>query len=91
MNQKQKLNRILGITGWSRDRLADMLDISNGTLNRWCKGKKIKHDRHVAHIDWLYSELVEPLECEIERRANQAEKRLLEARANRIPDSASCA
>ena len=90
MNQKQKLTRILGLTNWSRDRLADMLDISNGTLKRWLKGKTIKHPRYIAHIDWLYSEIVEPLECEIESRAITAEQRLLKSRLDRLDNNRIC-
>ncbi|MCL2038665.1 hypothetical protein FWG86_02065 [Candidatus Saccharibacteria bacterium] len=87
---KHKLSRILQITNWSHDRLADMLDISNGTLRRWLKGRTIKHPKYIAHIDWLYSDIVEPLECEILTRSNRAEKRLLQSRASRIPDPTSC-
>ena len=90
MNYKQKLARIIGITGWSRDRLADMLDVSNGTLNRWIKGRAIKQAGRADKIDFLYKELVLPFECEIEMRANAAEKKLLKARIGRLSDGAVC-
>jgi transcriptional regulator with XRE-family HTH domain len=90
MNHKHKLGRILGITGWSRDRLADMLDVSNGALGRWLRGRRIKHQHNADDIDYLYTEIVEPLLCQIEPRATSAEKHLLKARIARMKDNRHC-
>ena len=32
---KKKLVRIIGISGWSRDKLADMMGVSNNTIDSW--------------------------------------------------------
>jgi transcriptional regulator with XRE-family HTH domain len=87
---KQKLVRILGISGWSRDKLADLLRVSNNSLNSWARGKSAPHTTHAAKIDSIYADLVEPLLCEIETIADQVEKRLLKDRIKRLPDDNIC-
>lgn len=86
MKPKQKITRILGITGWSKDHLADLLDISNMTLGRWLKGRSIPYADSQAHIDAMYDGIVKPLECEIDRLADGVEKKILKAKILKLDD-----
>jgi transcriptional regulator with XRE-family HTH domain len=85
MNTKQKLIRLLGVTGWSQDKLADLLQVSNNTLSAWVKGKSEPHARHVAVIDKIFADLSAILP-EIDRVADQIEKDLLQTRIQHLPD-----
>jgi transcriptional regulator with XRE-family HTH domain len=87
---KQKLTRILGISGWSRDKLADLLQVSNNSLNSWLSGTSQPHITHIANIDQIYAELVLPLLCEIENISDKVEKHLLKDRINHLPDNNIC-
>jgi transcriptional regulator with XRE-family HTH domain len=87
---KQKLTRILGISNWSRDKLADLLQVSNNSLNSWLSGTSQPHATHTANIDQIYAELVAPLLCEIETLADKVEKSLLKDRINHLPDDNVC-
>jgi transcriptional regulator with XRE-family HTH domain len=90
VSPKQKLLRILGISGWSRDKLADLLQVSNNSLNSWVRGTATPHTTHCGKIDEIYNELVTPLFCEIETLADQVEKRLLKDRIKHLPDDNLC-
>ena len=90
MNQKHKLNRILGVTGWSRRKMAQLLNVSDRAVWAWAKGASKPRGGHVEKIDWLYTELVEPLICEIEQRADAAEKTLLEAKIDGLDEDNVC-
>jgi len=67
-----------------------MLDVSNGALGRWLRGRPIRQKQNIADVDWLYKEVVEPLLCEIEERATRTEKKLLKARVMRMKDRRKC-
>lgn len=79
MKPKQKLSRILGITGWSRDHVADLLEVSNMTLNRWLKGRSEPQPHLMERIDGMYNGIVAPLECEIDRLRDEVEKKILKS------------
>jgi uncharacterized protein (TIGR02145 family) len=87
---KQKLTRILGISNWSRDKLADLLQVSNNSLNSWLSGTSQPHTTHTANIDQIYKELVLPLLCEIETISDKVEKSLLKDRIKHLPDNNIC-
>ena len=90
MNHKQKLNRILGITGWSQDKLADLMMVSNGALRRWLKGREVRQEVNITRINWLYDELVIPFLCDIEQKADDVEKTLLKTRIKSLADDNVC-
>jgi transcriptional regulator with XRE-family HTH domain len=90
VSSKQKLIRILGISGWSRDKLADLLEVSNNSLNAWVRGNSTPHTTHAGKIDEIYAALVTPLLCEIEALADKVEKRLLKERIKHLPDDNTC-
>jgi transcriptional regulator with XRE-family HTH domain len=90
ISPKQKLNRILGISNWSRDKLADLLQVSNNSLNSWLRGDSQPHATHSAKISEIYKALVEPLLCEIETIADKVEKSLLAARIKNLPADNIC-
>jgi transcriptional regulator with XRE-family HTH domain len=87
---KQKLTRILGISGWSRDKLSDLLEVSNNSFSAWIRGDSTPHTSHAGKIDEVYDALVVPLLCEIEIAADAVEKRLLEERIARLPEDNTC-
>jgi transcriptional regulator with XRE-family HTH domain len=89
-NHKQKISRILGVTGWTQGKLANLMGVDNGAVRRWQKGKPVKQAANAARIDWLYDELVAPFICEIEQRADATEKQLLKARIKALPDNNMC-
>jgi transcriptional regulator with XRE-family HTH domain len=86
LTYKQKLSRVLAFSGWSRDRLADLLEVSNNTFNAWIGGKSEPHAKHAERIDWIYNELVQPLIPTLELMADKVEKTLLEERIEHLPD-----
>ena len=90
MNHKQKLTRILGLTGWGQERLAYLMMINRGTMSRWLKGKPVRQEANITKIDWLYTELVEPFVCEIEERSDKVEKQLLKSRIKSLADDNVC-
>jgi hypothetical protein len=54
------------------------------------RGTTTPHTTHAAKIDGIYDELVTPLLCEIEKVADQVEKRLLNERIKHLPDDNVC-
>lgn len=79
MGYRQKLNRIIGVTGWSRDHLADLLGVSNMSLMRWLKREPKLQKEHAAKVDQIYDGTVKVLACEIDRLADEVEKKMLSA------------
>jgi transcriptional regulator with XRE-family HTH domain len=90
ISYKQKLIRILGVSGWSRDKLADLLGVSNNSLGAWVRGGSAPHAGHAGRVDGVYEELVGSLICKIEARADKVEKRLLSERIEHLPDNNAC-
>ena len=39
MKTKEKVNKLLAFSGWSQDRLADLLGVSTVSVNKWCRGR----------------------------------------------------
>ncbi len=71
MKPKLKISRILGVTGWTRDHLADLLGVSNLTVSAWVRGRTLPHSGHMGKIDAMYDGIVKPLECEIDRLSDE--------------------
>lgn len=90
MTTKHKINRILGVTNWSKGKLANLIGASNGSVWLWSKGKQQPKDQTLQKIDWLYKELVEPFICEIETRAEAAEEKLLKAKIKDLSSDNIC-
>ena len=76
MNYSKKLVQILAFTGWSQDKLADLLEVSNNTLSSWVNGKSQSREK-VGVIEEIYDEVVAPYICEIEQKADEMEKKIL--------------
>ncbi|GHU81532.1 hypothetical protein FACS1894191_8480 [Clostridia bacterium] len=93
---KQQLTRLLGITNWSRHHLADLLEITTFSFNRYLSGHRKPKPETQEKIDTLYNKIIPPLECEIETLRNKAEKSLLSSRIKTLstptcdPSSPSC-
>jgi predicted transcriptional regulator len=77
LTYKQQLSRILGVTGWSRDHLSDLLGISNFALSRYLKNRRIPASELAERIVWLYKSIVVPVDCEITKLKNTAETTIL--------------
>ena len=90
MTNKQKLNRIIGVTDWSRDHLADLLDVSNATLGRWLKGRGKMQEKFEKQIDNMFEKIVKPLDCEIDRLSDQVEEEILKTRIKSLKDDDCC-
>ena len=87
---KQKLNRIMGVTGWTRKKMARLVGASERSVWLWSKGRPIGQVVHMERIDWLYAEIVEPFICDIEKRADVAEKKMLQREIKGLADNNIC-
>jgi transcriptional regulator with XRE-family HTH domain len=90
MVTKQKINRIMGMTGWTREKLARLMGVSGRSIWAWSKGQAVRLPEHAERLDWLYGELVEPFVCEIEARADAVEKKLLQDKIKNLADDNIC-
>ena len=77
MTYKQKVDRVMGVTGWSKGHLARLLGVSYFTVRHWTKTKARPRDAYIGKIDLIYDEIVKPLECEIDRLSDEVEKKIL--------------
>ena len=84
---RQKLARIIGVTGWSRRHTAELLRISSFSLSRYLRGFRKPPAPVMAKVDFLYEAIVTSLECEITPRMNAAEKALLQQRIKSLPSN----
>ena len=87
LTPKQQLIRIVGVTGWSRDHLADLLGISNFSMSRYLSGLRKPTPEVVEKISYLYAAIIIPLDCDILRLRNTAEKHLLSTRIRNLNSS----
>ena len=90
MKYKEKVNKLLAFSGWSQDRLADLIGVSNVTMSKWIKGRREPKGKHAEMIDEIYAELVEPYICELEAKADKIAKGLLERQIRGLPDDNVC-
>ena len=90
MTPKQKLNRIMGVTGWTRKKMARLAGASEKSVWLWSKGRPVGQAVHAERIDWSYKEIVEPFVCEIEKRADEAEKKMLQREIKGLADNNIC-
>lgn len=77
MKYGRKLVQVLAFSGWTQDRLADLLGVSTNALNSWVNGRSEPHEAHAVVIDELYAGLVEPYVCELEQKADALAAKLL--------------
>lgn len=90
MKYEEKINKILAFSGWTKDHLADLIDVSNGTLGSWSHGNTEPKGEHAALIDTIFAKLVEPYLCELEKRSDAIEKTILQAKIKHLPDNDLC-
>lgn len=84
---KQQITRLLGVTGWTRHHLADLLGVTTFSLSRYASGLRKPSGDAIIKLGYLFSTVVAPLECEITRLRNSAEKSLLTARISDLRTS----
>ena len=87
---KQKLNRIMGTTGWTRKKMARLVGASERSVWMWSKGRPIGQVVHTERLDWLYVEIIKPFICDIEKRADVAEKKILQREIKSLADDNVC-
>ena len=90
MNYKEKIKKILVFSGWTKDHLADLVEVANGTLGSWAKGDTEPKNEHAVLIDTIFDKLVEPYLCELEKRSDAIEKTILQAKIKHLPDDNIC-
>ena len=90
MKYKEKVGKVLAFSGWTQDRMADLMGVGNMALNKWARGKREPRGRHAEVIDAIYAELVEPYVCELEAKADEVAKRMLEGQIRALPDDNVC-
>ena len=91
MTYSKKLYKVLAFSGWTQDRLADLLLVSTPTVNSWANGNSEPHEDHAKIIDELYAKLVEPHVCELEAAADKLATQLLQQQIQHLPDDNACA
>lgn len=90
MKYSKKLVQVLVYTNWSQDKLADLLDVSNNTLNSWVKGKSEPRQKHAELIDDIYCDIVVPYICELEELADKVEKSILRRKIKNLKNDNTC-
>ena len=90
MKYSEKINKILAFSGWTKDHLADLTDVANGTLSSWARGDTEPKGEHAELIDMIFSKLVEPFLCDLEKRSDRIEKTILQAKIRDLPNDNMC-
>ena len=90
MRYKQKIAKILAFTNWTQDRFADLIGVSNVSMNKWAKGRREPKGQSALLIDNIYEEIVSPYTCELESKADQAAEKLLKSQIDKLPDDNVC-
>lgn len=90
MTYTAKLYKVLAFSGWTQDRLADLLEVSTPTINSWVNGKSEPHDEHAKAIDEIHAKLVEPYVCELEQKADELAAKLLKRQIRGLGDDNVC-
>jgi transcriptional regulator with XRE-family HTH domain len=85
-----KLVQVLAFTGWTQDHLADLLDVSNNTLNAWVNGHAEPRSAHAELVDEIWHEIVAPYLCELEVRADELERKILKRKIRELPENNTC-
>lgn len=90
MKYNTKLYKVLVFTGWTQDKLADLMGISTPTVNSWVNSKSEPHNKHAEFIDEIYNQIVAPYICELEAKADEVEKKILKKQIEDLPDNNIC-
>ncbi len=90
MSYKKKLDQVFAFSGWTADRLADLLQVSNQTVSAWANGHSEPKGEHAARLDEIYGELVAPYLCELEKKADELAARLLRRQIRGLGDDNVC-
>jgi transcriptional regulator with XRE-family HTH domain len=85
-----KLVQVLAFTNWTQDHLADLLNVSNNTLNAWVNGRSEPHSAHAELVDKIWREIVEPYLCELETKADEVERAILRRKIRDLPKDNMC-
>ncbi len=75
----------MAFSGWTQGRLAGLLDVGNNILSSWSRGDSEPHDTNKEMIDDMHEKLVVPYLPELEKKADELEKKILQARIRELP------
>jgi len=81
---KTKILRILALTGWSHDHLADLLDVSDRAFRKWLRRTQ-PQTASAALIDEIYDKIVLHYQPEITCTATALEGGILKRRIKSLP------
>lgn len=90
MDTSKKLTKILAFTGWTQDKMSDLMDINYSTFRSWVKGDNEPREKQAKEIDRIYEEMVEPYVCELEKKADDLERRILRRKIRNLSDDNTC-
>lgn len=90
MRYDKKVYKLFAFSGWTQDKLADLMGVSTPAVNSWINGKKEPKGANAEMIDWLYAELVEPYVCELEAKADKIAAKLLKKQIGELKDDNVC-
>ena len=65
MKPSAKVQSILGLDGWTQERMADQLRVAQSTVNRWFHADSEPRGQHRDAINELYAQLFEPDRIEL--------------------------
>ncbi|MCL2085558.1 helix-turn-helix transcriptional regulator [Candidatus Saccharibacteria bacterium] len=73
-----KIQRILALSDWTQDHMADLLGVSNITMSWWARGRRTPKERYITRIDFMYEGIVVPHEAGLRESADRVEREILE-------------
>jgi hypothetical protein len=77
MTYPEKLNKIMEVSGWNKERLSDLLDVSYQAFLHWLSGETDPSEAHAKLIDNLYLLVIDGMEDARREYIESLEKRLL--------------
>lgn len=90
MKYNKKVKQILAFSGWTLDKLADLLDVSNSTMSSWSNDNSEPKGKHAEKLDAVFDKLVAPYICELEAKADEIEKEILQQKIKDLPNDNIC-
>jgi len=84
MDYSQKLKEIMEVSGWSKERLSDLLDVSLPAFKKWLEGANTPTEENAKLIDKLYDITVGSIETVKREYFESIEKRLLRRQVRQL-------
>jgi transcriptional regulator with XRE-family HTH domain len=87
MDYVEKLNKIMEVSGWTKGRLSDLLDVSYPAFLKWLEGETEPTEEHAKLIDKLYLMVTDDWEEARREYFEGIEKRLLRRQVRKLDDN----